>query len=29
LSRHFNHNDLYHVIQLIGLYFFYKGALLL
>lgn len=28
-ARHFNHNDLYHVIQLIGLYFFYKGALLL
>jgi hypothetical protein len=29
LARHFNHNDLYHVIQLVGLYFFYKGALLL
>jgi hypothetical protein len=29
LVRHFNHNDIYHVIQLIGLYFFYKGALLL
>jgi hypothetical protein len=29
LTRHFNHNDIYHVIQLIGLYFFYKGALLL
>ncbi len=29
LARHFNHNDLYHVIQLIGLYFFYRGALLL
>jgi hypothetical protein len=29
LARHFNHNDIYHVIQLIGLYFFYKGALLL
>jgi len=28
-ARHFNHNDLYHVIQLIGLYFFYRGALLL
>jgi hypothetical protein len=29
LARHFNHNDLYHVVQLIGLYFFYRGALLL
>jgi hypothetical protein len=29
LAKHFNHNDIYHVIQLIGLYFFYKGALLL
>lgn len=29
LARHFNHNDIYHLIQLIGLYFFYKGALLL
>jgi hypothetical protein len=29
LARHFNHNDIYHVIQLVGLYFFYKGALLL
>jgi len=29
LARHFNHNDIYHVVQLIGLYFFYKGALLL
>ncbi|HET6490665.1 MAG TPA: hypothetical protein VFG28_13000 [Syntrophales bacterium] len=29
LARHFNHNDIYHAIQLIGLYFFYKGALLL
>ncbi|NTW68142.1 MAG: hypothetical protein HGB21_17805 [Nitrospirae bacterium] len=29
LARHFNHNDIYHVIQLIGLYCFYKGALLL
>lgn len=26
--RHFNHNDLYHVIQLAGLYLFYRGALL-
>lgn len=29
LARHFSHNDIYHVIQLIGLYFFYRGALLL
>ena len=29
LARHFNHNDIYHLIQLIGLYFFYRGALLL
>ena len=29
LGRHFNHNDIYHVIQLIGLYFFYRGAILL
>ncbi|NPV04055.1 MAG: hypothetical protein HPY67_04910 [Syntrophaceae bacterium] len=29
LGRHFNHNDIYHVIQLIGLYFFYRGALVL
>jgi len=29
LARHFNHNDIYHVIQLVGLYFCYKGALLL
>ena len=29
LARHLNHNDIYHVIQLIGLYFFYRGALLL
>jgi hypothetical protein len=29
LARHFNHNDIYHVIQFVGLYFFYRGALLL
>lgn len=29
LARHFNHNDIYHLIQLVGLYFVYKGALLL
>jgi hypothetical protein len=26
---HFNHNDLYHVIQMGGLYCLYRGALLL
>lgn len=25
----FNHNDLYHLIQILGLYLFYRGALLL
>jgi Family of unknown function (DUF6962) len=29
LQRHFNHNDLYHVIQMVGMYVFYKGAILL
>ncbi len=29
LAKHFNHNDIYHAIQLVGLYFLYKGALLL
>ncbi len=29
IAKHFNHNDLYHVIQLLGLYCFYRGALLL
>jgi hypothetical protein len=27
--QHFNHNDLYHVIQMGGMYLFYRGALLL
>ena len=27
--RHFNHNDLYHVIQLVALYAFYRGGALL
>ena len=27
--RHFNHNDLFHVIQLVALYLFYRGGLLL
>ena len=29
VHEHFNHNDLYHVIQMVGLFFFYKAALLL
>jgi hypothetical protein len=29
LHRHFNHNDLYHVIQLPALYAFYRGGALL
>ena len=27
--RHFNHNDLYHVIQMVALYAFYRGGALL
>ena len=27
--RHFNHNDLYHVIQMVALYLFYRGGALL
>jgi hypothetical protein len=27
--RHFNHNDLYHVIQLVAVYLFYRGGVLL
>jgi hypothetical protein len=27
--QHFNHNDLYHVIQMLGLWCFYRGAVLL
>jgi hypothetical protein len=27
--RHFNHNDLYHVVQLVAIYLFYRGGLLL
>jgi hypothetical protein len=26
LHRQFNHNDLYHVIQMVGMYLFYRGA---
>jgi len=29
LHIHFNHNDLYHVVQIVGLYLFYRGASLL
>lgn len=28
LHMHFNHNDLYHVIQIVGLYFIFKGLTL-
>ena len=29
LHPHFNQNDLYHVVQMVGLYCFYRGGLLL
>jgi len=29
LHQHFNQNDLYHIAQMLGLYFLYRGALLL
>ncbi len=29
LHRHFNHNDLYHVVQMAALYAFYRGGTLL
>jgi hypothetical protein len=29
LHEHFNHNDIYHLIQMVGIYFFYRGAVLL
>jgi Family of unknown function (DUF6962) len=29
LYTHFNHNDLYHVVQMAGLYCLYRGALIL
>jgi hypothetical protein len=29
LHRHFNHNDLFHVIQMVGLYLYYRGGALL
>ena len=25
--EHFNHNDIYHLVQMAGIYFFYRGAL--
>ncbi len=27
LHVHFNHNDIYHIIQMIGIYYLYRGAL--
>jgi hypothetical protein len=27
LHKHFNHNDIYHLIQIVGLYYFYRFAL--
>ena len=29
VHRHFNHNDVYHVIQVIALFLFYRGGALL
>jgi hypothetical protein len=29
LHRHFNHNDLFHVLQTIGIYFYYRAGALL
>lgn len=29
LHKHFNHNDLYHVVQIVGMVFIYRGAILL
>jgi hypothetical protein len=29
IHRHFNHNDLYHVIQMVALYLFFRGGVLL
>jgi hypothetical protein len=28
-NRWFNHNDLYHVIEIVALYLFYRGGVLL
>ncbi len=27
LHKHFNHNDIYHIVQMAGMYFIYKGVL--
>ena len=27
LHKHFNHNDIYHIIQMAGMYYIYKGVL--
>jgi hypothetical protein len=27
LHEHFNHNDIYHLVQMVGIYFFYLGAI--
>ena len=29
LHRHFNHNDIFHLIQMAGLYLLYRGGVLL
>ena len=29
IHRHFNFNDIYHVVQMVGMYFFYRGGRLL
>jgi hypothetical protein len=29
LHKHFNHNDIFHVIQMGGMYLLYRGALVL
>ena len=29
LHRHFNHNDLYHVVQIAAMVIFYRGARLM
>jgi hypothetical protein len=29
LHRHFTHNDLYHLIQMVGQYLFYRGAIVM
>ncbi len=29
LHKHFNHNDIYHVIQMFGMWFLFKGAMMM